>query len=138
MSFNPRFPPKHRESEELGPIDQRIEHADGVEYVDPNRMIYILAAQQEWLLSLKPLEGQKSVISGEPAVVYRAADVAIPLTTHELYRLASRDLRPDEFFKLREVYGDFFEIHEDFYDHGTGEPLQALADRVNDPSLRLD
>jgi hypothetical protein len=90
-------------------------------------------------LDLKPMQGQVSVISGEPAVVYRAEDLVIPMTPRELLRFLAHALRPDEFFALRDQYGSFFEIHDDFYNERSGRALQPAIDDPSDevaPSIR--
>lgn len=135
--YNPNYPPKNRLAEELGPIDLRIIHGDGEERVDPNEVIVIILTKKDWLLSLKPLPDTTSLLSGEPALIYRADDMAIPLTTRELYRLMTRDLFAHEFFKLRDHFGDFHDIHDDYYDHDTGVAIQSMADRTGDPTHRV-
>ena len=75
-------------------------------------------------LELVPRPGVPSVISGRDAVTYRSEDVAIELAPDELLRLMAADLKPDEYFRVRDRVGVFFEIHDDFYDEETGEALQ--------------
>jgi hypothetical protein len=64
------------------------------------------------------------VISGHPAVVYAADDVEAPMTTTEVFALVHLSLLPAEYFALRERYGVFHEIHDDFYDLETGLAVQ--------------
>lgn len=142
--------PKNREATELSFLEIRVDHADGSASTDPNGVVGCVIWATEGRppvqrdgtpidlpgiynpLELKPLYGQESVISGEPAVVYRADDLVIPLTPTELLRFMAHSLRPDEFFKLRERYGDFFEIHDDFYDPDTGLAFQPMIDEMSD------
>ena len=83
-----------------------------------------LFANRQWFDTLKALPGAESVISGKPAVVYCTMDMKVPLTTEELKRLVALDLAPEEFFALRNHFGDAPEWHDDFYDPETGEAFQ--------------
>jgi hypothetical protein len=77
--------------------------------------------EARWL----PASGDtKSVISGEPGILFRTSEVSTSMTVGELRRLVFRSLRPEEFKALKEKHGIFFEIHDDFYDPETGEALQ--------------
>jgi hypothetical protein len=149
--------PKNRVAEPLPFLEIWVDHAFGSEKTDPNGAVgcVIWAGQGRRPetrtgepvdfpglfnpLELEPLEGQMSVISDEPAVVYRADDLVIPLSPRELLRFLAHGLRPTEFFALRERYGDFFEIHDDFYDPHSGQAFQPVIDDPSDetaPSLR--
>ena len=80
-------------------------------------------------LSLEPIPGVRSILSGKLAVKYRTADVEIPLSPDELLRLLAHDLWPDEYFDLRKHFGEFHEIRSDFFDSKTGAALQAITRR---------
>ncbi|MGA7802307.1 MAG: hypothetical protein WCC36_16030 [Gammaproteobacteria bacterium] len=86
---------------------------------------------------IKPLDigqpGPLSVLCGEPGYLYRSADVQIPLTRDELLRLVFSALTADEYFKLREIYGQFREIDTDCYDPETGAARQP---KVRVPTVR--
>lgn len=144
------YEPKNRESASLPVLEILVDHADGTRKTCPNGsiccLIYALEgtglpeASKGFLasgsevfnpLELKPIDGVKSVISGKPAVVYRADDLAIPLTPEELMDLFGLNLSPDAFFKLRDHYGVFYEIHDDFYDPDTGAALQSKIEQIN-------
>lgn len=136
--------PKNRVETPLPILQILVDHADGTEQVCPNGMvtsviwtrmgedpkitgIHLAQGSKPFdILSIKPIDGVQSIISGEPAVIYRSDDIEIPMSTEELLRFAAHDLRPEEFLKLRETYGDFFEIHDDFYDPDTGEAFQPM------------
>ncbi|MBC8741700.1 hypothetical protein F6X40_34630 [Paraburkholderia sp. UCT31] len=75
-----------------------------------------------------------SVLSGMPSYILRTSEIELALAPRELLRLWRRNLRPDEFFKLRDTYGVFFEIHDDFYFEDTGEALQPVEDEDEDDS----
>jgi hypothetical protein len=119
------YPPKNRLSQALPVLRIEIEHANGIEALDPNGLVMLAASTPERITDLVPIRGRVSVISGHPAVLYRAGDVEIALTPQEAFGLASRDLLPDDYFALRERFGTFF-VHEDFYAEDTGEALQPL------------
>ncbi len=133
----------------------RVDHADGTENACPNSIVgcaiwAVTGEEPEWRgrnngflsdsvlfnpLALKPLPGAVSVISGEPAVVYRADGNTIPMTVEELLRFMRHDLRPEEFRILFAKYGGIHEIHDDFYDPRTGEAWQPiLQERAAKPS----
>lgn len=135
--------------ESENPLDfLRIEvrHADGTENACPNSIIgcaiwAVRGEEPEWRgrrngflptsvlfdpLALSPVPGKVSVISGQPAVIYRADGNEIPMTTEELVRFIRHDLRPEEFKVLYEKYGAIHEIHDDFYDPSTGEAWQPI------------
>jgi hypothetical protein len=103
-----------------------VRHADGEAVFDPNGQILMLLDHPETLQSWRPLPGALSDISGRPAVEYISNRKTIRLTVPEYARLAALQLRPDEFFKLRERFGVIHEWHEDFYDPETGEALQPV------------
>jgi hypothetical protein len=70
--------------------------------------------------SLIPVEGARSICSGDPAVLYRTHEAEIALTPEEVYRLTMRALTPEEFKAIYERVGYIWELHEDFYDPDTG------------------
>lgn len=100
-----------------------IHHDDGVAAYDPNSIIMALVSNprafNKWTRA-----GTRSAISNEPALVYKTHQVEVALTSGEIYRLVMRSLQPEEFFALRKHTGDFFEIHDDFYNPRTGTALQ--------------
>lgn len=103
-----------------------IHHAGGVEAFDPNSLIIRIfdapPTSQSW-----PALDKTSIISGEPAVVYKTHEVEVPLTVDEIVRLTTRSLTPVEFFVLLNETGGFFEIHGDFYNQTSGFALQPKA-----------
>lgn len=123
------YPPKNRMAEELPILELQVEHADGRERFDPNRIKMWAIGNQGSVLGLSPLDGRVSDVSGDPAVVYRGGDVELALSPDELLRLIENDLRPEEFFALRARYGIFHEIHDDFYDPVSGYALQPMHER---------
>lgn len=139
MTHDTDHPPKNRLPESRPILDLEIEHRSGVEHFDPNSQIMALAAQPDFVAGWQPVEGAVSVISGQPAIVYRAADLEIPLTVDEYAGLVGCELEPDEFRKLLEAYGMFYEIHDDFYSPATGEAFQPkdLRSRVREAAAAL-
>lgn len=59
-------------------------------------------------------------------LVYLAGDVRLQLTPREMDRFARHALMPKEYGALVCKFGMFYEVHEDFYDPDTGEPLQPI------------
>lgn len=143
--------PKNRVPTSLPILEIRVDHAEGSSKTCPNGFVACAiwgmtgekpSFPEKYLgngstifnpLELKPKEGVKSVISGGPAVVYRADDYEIPMTPDELFRFAKRHLRPEEFFVLLKQYGIMHEIHDDFYDPDTGEAFQPMDERDDSP-----
>lgn len=118
------YPPKNRTVREgLGPIDIVVVSADREHLFDPNGAV-LLGIRRGLNLGVP---GEISDISREAAYRYETSEVTLALTRDELYRLIQHDLRPEEYLALRERYGIFFDIHEDFYDHESAQTLPRLA-----------
>jgi hypothetical protein len=116
----PSFPPKNRLPTRLEILRIEVVGKNHTAIYDPNAftMHSVLGVVTED----EPITS--SMLSGEPAYLYRSMDVEIPLSHDELVRLGRLDLTPDEYFRLRDHYGLFHEVHEDFYDPETGDSLQ--------------
>jgi hypothetical protein len=123
---DPRFPEKNRDGQTEDILDIRIEDSEGSRRFDPNSLIMAIINQDVKLAS--PVG--KSVISGEPGFRYRDNDVGLTLSKEELFRFIEKNLLPEEYFKLRDEYGMFFMIHDDFYDEETGEAVQPMHSRT--------
>lgn len=115
-----------------------VAHKTGVWVGDPTSVVHVLASDQNYFRNLEPIgdgfsdKERKliptlSLISNEEAVVYRANEYEIALTPDELDRFLRKDLHPKEFKVLFEVFGDIFELHDDFYDPDTGESMQPFT-----------
>jgi hypothetical protein len=117
-----RFPARNRTQSPLPFMRLEVEHGDGIEVYDPNGMIG--AGLNDAWRSLSPVADRVSILSGAPAVIYRADDLEIPLSPEELRRFALHALAPREYRKLRDVFGMAFEWHDDFYDATSGGALQ--------------
>ena len=120
------YPAKNRPVDNGGleGVDIDITSGTGTQRLDPNGLI--AATFTGKLDKLVPIEGVQSDISGAPAVRYRSAEVLLHLTPEELKRLVTRCLEPAEFFALFNKYGEFFEVHSDFYNFETGKALQRM------------
>lgn len=118
------FEPKNRPDDDggLSALDIDVTSAIGKDRYDPNSLV--MAAAKGDVAMLTTVDGLKSDISAEPAVLYRTAEIRLQLTPAELARLTLRNLEPHEFLSLLATYGDFYEIHDDFYDHQSGVSLQ--------------
>jgi len=136
--------PKNRIAKELPFLEMWVDAADGSHRTCPNGMVGCAI----WAMSgvrpdfgtvglqpgselfnireLKPKPGAVSVISGEPAVVYRAEDYEIGMTPEELFRFATHNLKPEEYFAIRDHFGNLHEIHDDYYSEEDGEALQPI------------
>lgn len=121
------YAPKNRPETDGGltHLDIDITSAIGKDTYDPNTVI--MAAQEGHLAALIPVDGLKSDISGEPAVLYRTPEIRLQLTPAELQRLTLRALEPHEVEALLNQYGDFFEVDEEFYSRETNLPMQPNA-----------
>lgn len=119
--------PRPAELDYLGPIGIEVVDAAGTTRYTPNdiAMDYIVKRRHT---GLRPIPGKTSIITGEPAVLYRTQEVEIALTPEELGRLVRRSLTPKEFFAICDAVSCPFELHSDFYDSETGEALQPADD----------
>ena len=84
-------------------------------------------------MDLVPLEGQVSMFSGHPSVVYQEDDLVVPLTPRELTRFVAHALTPTEFFALEARFGNAFSWHDDFYCANTGRPVQPMFEPADYP-----
>lgn len=92
----------------LGVLELEIVHATGTIELDPNSSI--AAAAHETLSLGQPFVA--SVLTGGPGYLYRSSHLQMAFTRDELYRFLRRDLLPEEYFKLRNQFGLFFEPSE--------------------------
>ena len=124
-TFSNQYPPLNRPMEtNLSVLHLEITSTQGVKILDPNGAAMTAAEGQ--LPFGEPLADLPSTISGKPAYRFRTNEVEMALTPDELLRLWQRNLRPDEYFRLREQFGVFFEIHDDFYDEDDGSAIQPM------------
>jgi hypothetical protein len=121
------YAPKNRPEDDGGltHLDIDITSGIGKDRYDPNTVI--MAAQEGHIAALSTVDGLKSDISGEPAVLYRTPEIRLQLTPAELQRLTLHALEPHEVAALLEMYGDFYEVDEDFYARRTNAPMQPNA-----------
>ncbi|MGY3582254.1 hypothetical protein ACVIGB_000821 [Bradyrhizobium sp. USDA 4341] len=111
----------------LGPIELEIHSGDGkILKLDPNT--FVISAARNELSQLNRNVGTpygKSFLSPEDdGWLYREDDFGVILTIEELRRLALRELLPDQYFRLRNNFGMFHSIHDDFYDELDGSAVQ--------------
>jgi hypothetical protein len=118
------FEKKNRKSQSLPILRIEIETAGGaVAVVEPNAAM-MMAIEAEYPVG-EPIAGRQSDCSKRPAThLFRADDVELALSLEELDRFMRFDLRPKEFEALRDKFGIFFQIHDDFYCFGTGRSVQ--------------
>jgi len=119
-------PPRNRTDSPLP--DQRVEIEDRQGRIKDYGTDALLVAAAGDYGGIKPLDigepGPASALCGEPGYLYRAGDVQIPLTRNELLRLVFGALTADEYFKLREIYGEFPQISPQYYEPETGRAIQ--------------
>lgn len=113
-------------TETLDILRIEIESAAGVETYDPNTLLIHAIDHPEQVISLTPMPDQVSDVSNDAAVLYRTDDLEIKLSPKELLRFIYHNLTAEEFFKLRDKYGDFYEIHDDFYEPNKGYAFQPV------------
>jgi hypothetical protein len=102
-----------------------IVYNGGIRRFDPTPLI--MAAVGGEIAGLPGFETLRSMIGNRGfGCIYMSNDVQLCLTAPELDRLCRHDLEPMEVAALLGQRGSFFEIHEDFHDHTTGESLQAI------------
>lgn len=119
--FSQQFPPKNRVRLGIDVLELHIVHSGGTLVLDPNGAVQACFTGE---LSIQdPIA--PSFLSGKPGYLYRNFDgVELALTREELLRLIALNLQPAEFLKILGHFGEFYEIHDDFYDMETGESLQ--------------
>jgi hypothetical protein len=114
--WSQKYPPVAQKRNELGVTDYNVVGADASLRLTPNTAI--MAGVTERIDFGRP--GVTSMLSGEPGYLYRTDVVEIPLSREEILRLFRHNLRPEEFFKLAQEVGVFYEISSKFYDEETG------------------
>ena len=140
------YEPKNRRPISLPILQIEVEHANGVSKSNPNgiavsAMLGIKSGPFDIPenffpvgtdifdpTQIKPLRDAKSIISGHPAVLYRAEDYELAMSPEELFRFMKHALMPAEYFALRDHVGMIHEIHDDFYDVETGAAFQPMDD----------
>lgn len=116
--YNVNYPAKNRVSTGLGSVEIEVVHASGTKKFDPNSAIIAAHAGAAGLKLGEPCA--PSFLSGQPGYLYRNDQLEVALTGDELVRLFMSNLRPDEFFKLANQFGVFYEISGQFYDDESG------------------
>lgn len=123
MGFiDPEYPPRNRREQSLPVLHIEIEDGNGVHVLDPNSLI--MAEVSGSLRNMLRQPVADSMLSGHPGYLFREDDVELALAPDELSRLIRRNLKPGEYLTLRDRFGIFFSIHDDFYEPETGEALQ--------------
>jgi hypothetical protein len=133
-----RFPPRNRHGRDVDVLAVEISSRDDVLKLDPNGVV--AAVMRGDLVSrlgrAHPEEFGVSVLSRRPGYRYFDSDVEMVLAPDELVRFLRLDLRPEEYFGLRDTFGIFFMIHDDFYDPGSGMAVQPRPEVSERPARR--
>jgi hypothetical protein len=132
-SSDNEYLPKNRTSRsDLGPIDIEISGRDRKLMLDPNRIIMAVVKDTLFPSLGEPLPAEEgtSILSGRAGYRYSDCDVEMILDREELDRFIRHDLSPEEYFKLRDHFGEFHPIEFDFYDPETGEAIQPVRSEL--------
>lgn len=106
------------------PTQYEIHYADGV--LRLTGAMAAVAASHESLPNWDTSPAFASVLSGAPGYLLKNDVLVLALAPDEMYRLLRHNLRPDEFFKLAQTVGVFYEISGEFYDEATGLAIKPL------------
>ena len=130
--FSDAYPPRNRKvTDSLSVVQVEIVGGAGVTRVDLNQVAMYGYGRE--LPFGDPLPDVPSMLTGQaPAYIVRTFEVEMALAPRELLALWRRELSPEQFFKLRDAFGIFFEIHDDFYDDETGQAFQPMSDTYPD------
>ena len=120
------FIPHHRLPATLPDGVVEIEDAGGaIKRLDGEALLVAVAGEYS---GHKPMNlgepGFESTLSGGPGYLLRTEDVELALGLGEIVHLLLNALTPEQYFKLRELYGPFDLIGETYYDPGTGQARQ--------------
>lgn len=116
--------PKNRSAESLPILRIEVESKDGLLVLNPLQAT-LHAIVGNYPLG-PPFETLLSCLSGKPSYAYRAEDVELALTFDELDRFCRHALRPAEFKAVLARFGEFLEIHGDWYDAVSGAALLPI------------
>ena len=119
------------------PTQYEIHYADGV--LRLTGAMVAVAASHESLPNWDTSPAFASVLSGAPGYLLKNDVLVLALAPDEMYRLLRHNLRPDEFFKLAQTVGVFYEISGEFYDEATGlaiKPMHNGAERAAREALK--
>jgi hypothetical protein len=119
------FPPKNRAAQSLPLLEIKVECVEGLVTFDPNSLAMAVVDGTLFQRMLTPVG--KSFLSDRPGYRFRDDDIAVVLHADEIKRLVCHELSSEQYFKLREHFGMFFLIHDDFYDPETGEAMQPMS-----------
>lgn len=118
--YSLNYPPKNRTATGLGVTDIEVVYATGVHKFDPNTSTSGAHSGASGMGLCEPVPNLPSILSGQPAYLYRNDKLEVALTGDELVRLFMSNLRPEEYFKLVHHFGVFYEISSRVYDEDTG------------------
>lgn len=104
-----------------------ISHADGTLRTD--QLGIVVRAHEGDLLSLRSHSNLLSVVSGEPAVLFRTPETEVALTPEEVDRLVLRSLTPDQFTAICNAVGALWEMRAHWYDVDRGQAVGRISDR---------
>ena len=133
-SFSERYPLIGHRDTGLSAVQYEVWDATGRLQLDPTTALK--AGMSESLRLGQP--ALPSILSGELGYLFRTNEVEIPLTAAELYRLFRFNLRPEEFRKLAETVGVFYEINSKFYDEDSGLAIDPKFNAAEERALAAE
>ena len=106
------------------PLSVEIDHGGGMVAFAGDTQVAALRDTPPAAARWAPIPDLTSLLSAEPAVLYRCGDLAIPLTVAEYAALVGGELTAAEIGKLTLVFGPAWEWGETFYARDTLRPLR--------------
>lgn len=104
------------------PLWSEVDFAAGMMGFREDEATILLREQPAVVAAWRPIPDLTSVLSAEPALLYRCGDLAVPLTGPEWAALVGGDLTPAEIGKLVLVFGEAWEWGEHFYTPDSRSP----------------
>ena len=114
------------------PLLVEIDHGAGMAAFAGDAQVAALRDTPATAARWAPIPDLTSLLSAEPAVLYRCGDLAIPLTVAEYAALVGGELTAAEIGKLTLVFGAAWEWGDAFYARETLRPLRphGLRERM--------
>ena len=110
MNIDEKYPARNRAKNALSALSVQIEYNDGVTDFTPSALKNACANHPESGFDFAPIPGTRSVISDQPACMYRTHEVEIALTWDEIIDMTLGRMRADDVEKLAWHFGAFREI----------------------------
>ncbi len=124
--------PKNRTPNSLPLGSKMLEHAGGSIMNKWPAWLSVLITNQKLITEMKPVPGAVSIVSGQPAIIYRSggAGIEMALTPEEALRHIGNSLDPEEYFAIMMAFGDHEEISEQHYHRHDGDARNPALSRI--------